>query len=142
MGNWSTLCVELSELFNDNAHINFNVRLTPEQVSDYLESLIACRVAHKDGKLEAAIFVSKNGECGFVSTSKPSYTSARYLIREMRFIIHTFPCDVRKNVWCRIQKNNKDVVNLARRTGFEVDHESNTAIFMKQGVSHGRSITD
>ena len=126
MGDWERVCSDLSQLYEDNARVNFNIKLTRDQVSDYLESVIACRVAYKENKLEAAIFVSKDGECGFLSISNPHFTSASYLLRELKSIIQTFPENVRSKLWCVIQNDNTRVLKYVTRLNFKLDIEKET----------------
>lgn len=127
MDYWAYACYVLSEIFEKNQHLNFGIRLTPDEVSKYLEEkTLHFRV--DSPTINAALFVTNDGECGFIS-SKMTPRIHRTLTKEFKdFVLH-LPEELRGKLWCRVQKNNTSVIGYVKRIGFEVDSESDTALY-------------
>lgn len=130
MDYWERICGVLSNIFEANKDLNFNIRLNPQEVSAYLEAKVFyARMNSTDPtQIEAALFVTIDGECGFIA-SKASLSSYKYLINEFNEFVLKLPDDLRKSLWCKVQKNNHKVQRLVNKLGFSLDKETENALY-------------
>lgn len=117
-------------MFEANRPLNFDITLSPEAVATYLtEKVLFARLnSVKPEELEAALFVTVDGECGFVA-SNASKTTYKFLTNEFRDFVLKLPEGLSTKLWSRVQKNNHKVHRLLDRLGFVKDQESDTAYY-------------
>lgn len=135
MDNWSRICGLLSEMFDSNADLNFNIRLTPEQVADYIINKILFMRTNsiEPDELEAALFVTVDGECGFIAGQTWTTGTYKYLINEFNSFVVDLPEELRHKLWCRVQHNNDAVNKLVKRLGFKEAQRTDAAIYYLYG---------
>jgi hypothetical protein len=122
MASGSSYAEALSRLFDDSKDLNFGIQLTPSEIVAYLSKIIFA-TANSDNpeELRAALFVSKDGECGFICSKDLTYSDYKSLVQQFSAFVLSLPQDVSKHLWCKVQKNNKPVQRLAKRLGFKLD---------------------
>jgi len=122
-------------MFDSNAELNFNIRLTPEQVGDYILNRILFMRTNsiEPSELEAALFVTVDGECGFIAGKTWTSGTYKYLINEFNSFVVDLPEELRHKLWCRVQHNNDAVNKLVKRLGFTEAQRTDAAIYYLYG---------
>lgn len=108
--------------------MNFDIQLDPEQVEEYLTKKVLFSRLNSliPNEIEAALFVTVDGECGFVASGS-SLSTYRFLTNEFRTFVVNLPEGLRPKLWCRTQKDNAIVQRFVERLGFTVDKTTDTA---------------
>lgn len=122
-------------MFESNRALNFDIQLTPEQVAEYLltKTLFLRLNSTEPSEIEAALFVTNDGECGFIANKTWSPGTYKYLVSELNsFVIH-LPQDLRTKLWCRVQPDNTITQRLVQRLGFKEADRSDKAIYYLYG---------
>ena len=135
MDDWARICAQLSYIFEQNRPVNFDIHLSSEEVSDYLTNhALFIRVSAPDQvHIEAALFVTTGGECGFISLSNPTTGTVKYLQKEFNAFVLNLPENLRQKLWCRTQPHNKIAQRLVKRLGFEQSSTTDTAYYYRYG---------
>ena len=135
MDNWGGICVALSHIFAANQERNFGINLTPIEVAEYVVNKVLFLRTDKmePEEIKAALFVTNDGECGFISYPGVTTATYRYLTSEFLTFVLSLPEDMRSHLWCRIQKNNGTVQKLVKRLGFQQHSESETSYYYTFG---------
>lgn len=135
MDDWGGICVALSDIFTDNQELNFGIRLTPVEVAEYVvNKVVFLRTDSLDPEeIKAALFVTTDGECGFISYKGVKRVTYSYLINEFKTFVLSLHEDMRPHLWCRVQKDNHTVQKLVKRLGFRLDNESETSYYYLYG---------
>lgn len=130
MDTWQSICERLSVIFTANKQLNFGIELTPEDVAKYLltKTLFVRFNSTTPADIEAALFVTNDGECGFIA-NKITPSAYRFLHNEFINFVVSLPVELQNKLWCRIQHNNKKMVSLVSRIGFEVSQVTENAIY-------------
>ncbi len=135
----------LSQLFEQNRNMNFNISLTPAEVLLYLlHKVLFVRTNSMDpDSIRAAIFVTNDGECGFVASNNFSITDYKYLIQQLNNFVLSLPQELRGKLWCRVQNDNPVVQKLAIRLGFVKDQVTDQVTYFIYGgnADGNRNIT-
>lgn len=124
----------LSELFETSRNLNFDISLTPEEVDDYIvKKSLYFDWAGTHSKVEAALFISKDGECGFIASTGLHPHSYRKLVVSFKQFVLTLPEHLRHKLWARVQHNNPVAQKLAKRIGFSQVEVTDHSIFYLYG---------
>lgn len=130
MDTWQSICSKLSVIFKQNKQLNFEIDLTPDEVSAYLlsKTLFVRFNSITPADIEAALFVTNDGECGFIA-SKITPSAYRLLHEEFFKFVVSLPTDLQQKLWCRIQHDNKIMSALVKRNGFQFSQMTDSAIY-------------
>ena len=126
MEDWRRLCEVMSVLFEQDKTMNFGISLSPDEVEKYLlTKTIHARIVDD---LTAALFITIDGECGFVAPtiSKAGY---KFLVSEFKAFVIKLPDELQHKLWCKVQNNNSIIQRLAVRLGFVLDKKTETASY-------------
>ena len=135
MDDWAAICTKLSSIFESNKHLNFDIRLSPEEVSNYMtDKVLFARVnGLVPEDIEAALFVTHDGECGFIALEGVKKSSYEFLIKEFHSFVIQLPDELRSNLWCRTQRNNKTAQRLIKRLGITQHSQTDKSYYYKLG---------
>jgi hypothetical protein len=130
MDDWERICGVLSSIFEVNRPLNFDIQLDPEQVATYLNNKVLFIRLNSvvPNEIEAALFVTVDGECGFIA-SKASASTYKFLVNEFRAFVVQLPEELKPLLWARVQKDNVIVHKLLDRLQFSLNKTTDNALY-------------
>lgn len=128
MGDGKQIFYKISDILEANRQLNFDISLTPEGVEEFFQNkVLFCEFdSPLVDEIEAALFVTIDGECGFIASKMPLSTY-KFFVTAFKSFVVVLPQELQQYLWCRVQRDNISVQKLAERLGFQLDKETDVA---------------